>query len=101
MAKTSKKAKNLRQEKLIEKYRAQREELRAIIKNPMTEDEERDEAYQKLRKLPRDSNPNRYRRRCLLTGRPRGNYKKFRISRVMLRELANEGVIPGMKKSSW
>ena len=64
-------------------------------------EEEKDAAWAKLRSLPRDSNPNRIRNRCQFTGRPRGNYRKFGISRIALRELALRGQLPGVRKSSW
>jgi len=87
--------------KLVNQYRGKRRELLAIIKNPASTMEQRQEAYRKLARLPRDSSPVRYRNRCALSGRPRGYYRKFRLSRIALRELALEGKLPGVKKSSW
>ena len=101
MAKTSKIARNQRRMRLAEHYRAQRKELKEIIRSPSSTEEAREEAYARLRALPRDSNPNRIRKRCLVTGRPRGNYRKFGICRVTFREMALEGQIPGVRKASW
>ena len=101
MAKTSKIAKNEQRKRLVKKYAALRAELKTTIQSPSTSDEDRDAAWARLRSLPRDSNPNRIRNRCQFTGRPRGNYRKFGISRIVLRDMAREGEIPGMKKASW
>ena len=101
MAKVSKIAKNEKRKALSEKYRSLRKELRAKVVNEKLPDEERYEAQSKLRKLPKDSCEIRVRNRCLLTGRPRGNYKMFGLSRIAFRELALRGMIPGIKKSSW
>ncbi len=87
--------------KLVDQYRVKRRELLAIIKNLESTMEQRQEAYRKLARLPRDSSAARYRNRCALSGRPRGYYRKFRLSRIALRELALEGKLPGVKKSSW
>lgn len=87
--------------KLVMRHRDQRKELIATIKNPASTMEQRLEAYRKLARMPRDASPVRQRNRCELTGRPRGYYRKFRISRIALRELALEGKLPGVKKSSW
>ena len=101
MAKTSKIAACKKMERLIERYRAQRAELKAIIKNPETSAEARMEAYRKMAKLPKNSSSVRYRNRCGLSGRPRGYLRKFDLCRVMFQELALEGKIPGVTKSSW
>ncbi len=101
MAKKSKLEKNERRRVLVARHASLRKELKAIIQAPSTSDEARDAAYSKLRSLPRDSNPNRIRLRCQFTGRPRGNYRKFGVSRVMLREMALRGEIPGVRKASW
>lgn len=101
MAKKSAIAKNNRRKKLVAKYAERRAELKAIMKDPMSTTEERDDAFLALRKLPRDSSPTRVRNRCELTGRPRGYYRKFGISRIALRELAHRGDLPGVTKSSW
>ncbi len=101
MAKTSSIAKNEKRMKLANKYYARRMELKAIILNPETSYEEQQAAYAKLRKFPRDANPVRVQNRCRVTGRPRAVYRKFGISRITLREMASEGLIPGMTKASW
>lgn len=101
MAKKSKLEKNERRRILVARYAALRRELKAVIKSTTSSDEQKDAAYSKLRALPRDSNPNRIRLRCQFTGRPRGNYRKFGISRVMLRDMGLRGEIPGLKKASW
>ena len=101
MAKKSKIQHNLKRIRLIEKYSAKREALKAIIKNPETTDEEFYQAQKRLAKLPRNSSPIRARNRCSVTGRPRSYIRKFGLSRITFRELANEGKIPGVTKSSW
>jgi small subunit ribosomal protein S14 len=75
--------------------------LKAIAGDASRSDEERFLARLKMAELPRNANPTRVRNRCELTGRPRAYYRKFKLSRVMLRELANKGLIPGVTKSSW
>jgi len=101
VAKKSMVAKTKRCEKLIDQYREKRQTLVAVIKNPDTTDEERRAAYQKLRKMPRNSSATRHRNRCNLTGRPRAFMRKFKLSRIAFRELALEGKLPGVTKSSW
>jgi len=101
MAKTSKIAKNEQRKRLVAKYRELRKELKEIIHSTNASDDTKDAAWAKLRSLPRDANPIRVRHRCQFTDRPRGNYKKFGISRVMFREMALRGEIPGVKKASW
>ena len=101
MAKKSSIEKNERRKRLSKKHAPLRKELYAVIRSQSASDEEKDAAWAKLRSLPRDSNPNRIRNRCQFTGRPRGNYRKFGISRIMLREMARDGEIPGLKKASW
>lgn len=101
MAKKSSIAKNKKRMKLADKYFAKRMELKTVIANPKTSYEERMEAFDKLRKLPRNANPIRIQSRCRVTGRPRAVYKKFGISRITLREMASNGLIPGMTKASW
>lgn len=86
--------------KLVAKYAAKRLELKEAQKKATTF-EEKLEAQRQLQKLPRRSNPNRVVRRCSLTGRPKGVYRKFGLSRSKLRELAMSGKLPGVKKSSW
>lgn len=87
--------------RLAKKYAAKRARLKAEAKNMNLSPEERFTARMKLASLPRNASPVRFRLRCQLTGRPRGNYRKFKISRIALRELASTGQIPGMIKSSW
>lgn len=100
----AKKSKVVREKKIaatIEKYRARRKELKVIIINPKTTPEDRRAAQLALGRLPIRSCPVRYRKRCQLTGRPRGYVGKFKMSRIMLRELALQGKLPGVTKSSW
>ena len=101
MAKTSSVEKNKRREKLSAQYAAKRTKLKATIKNKSVSPEERFEAALKLAELPRNSAKIRVRNRCEITGRPRAVYRKLKLSRNMLRELASMGQIPGMVKSSW
>ena len=101
MAKTSSIQRNLKRIKLANKFLKKREELKKIIKNRQLPLDERFNAQLKLAKLPRNSAKIRIRNRCEMTGRPRGVYRKLKISRIALRELASEGKIPGMTKSSW
>ena len=101
MAKTSMIARERRREKTVLRYSKKRAELKKIIKNPNSSDEERTEAQIKLQKLPRDANPIRLQRRCAITGRPHAVYRKFGLGRNKLRELAMKGDIPGLVKSSW
>ena len=101
MAKQSKIAKNLQRHRLVDKFVEARKELKSIIKNPNTSFEEKKEAIIKLEKMPRDANPIRLRNRCSLTGRPRGFYRRFGLSRIAIREMVNNGLIPGVKKASW
>lgn len=101
MAKTSSVERNKKRERLAQKYAAKRVRLKALAKDETLSMEERFEARLKLAELPRNSAPNRIRLRCGLTGRPRGNYRKFKLSRIALRDLASLGMIPGVVKSSW
>ena len=101
MAKKSSIEKNKRRMKLAKQYAARRARLKAIANDKELPIEDRFTARLKLAELPRNSAPNRIRNRCELTGRPRGNYRKFKLSRIALRELASTGQIPGMVKSSW
>ena len=88
-------------DKVVKKFSKKREALKKIIKNRSLPLEERFNAQLKLAKLPRNSAKNRIRNRCEITGRPHGVYRKLRISRIALRDLASQGKIPGMTKSSW
>ena len=101
MAKTSAIQRNLKRIKLSKKYMNKRNKLKKIIKDKKIPLEERFKAQLKLAKIPRNSAKNRIRNRCEITGRPHGVYRKLRISRIALRELASKGKIPGMTKSSW
>jgi small subunit ribosomal protein S14 len=101
MAKTSAIQRNLKRIKLAKKFLKKRQELKKIINNKKLPLDERFNAQLKLSKLPRNSARTRVRNRCEITGRPHGVYRKLRISRIALRELAAEGKIPGMTKSSW
>jgi small subunit ribosomal protein S14 len=101
MAKTSSIEKNLRRERMVKQYSGRRNRLKDIANNMTLPLEERFKARLKLAELPRNSSPNRVRSRCELTGRPRAVYRKFKLSRIALRELASAGLIPGMTKSSW
>jgi len=101
MAKKSSIQKNLKRIYLANKFFKRREEIKKIVKNRKLPLVERFNAQLKLAKFPKNSAKNRIRNRCEITGRPRGFYRKLRISRIALRELASQGKIPGMTKSSW
>jgi small subunit ribosomal protein S14 len=101
MAKTSSMEKNKRRRKLAAQYAAKRKRLKEIIGDLKKPAEERFAARLKLAELPRNSSPTRIRNRCELTGRARGYYRKLKLCRNQLRELASQGRIPGMVKSSW
>lgn len=101
MAKKSAVEKNKRRMKLAAKFAGRRERLKAIACDESVPNEERFAARIKLAELPRNSAPSRVRNRCEVTGRPRGYYRKLKMSRIALRELASSGKIPGMVKSSW
>ena len=101
MAKTSSIQRNLKRIRLVNKFLKKREKLKKIIKNRKLPLDERFDAQLKLAKLPRNSARIRIRNRCEISGRPRGVYRKLRISRIALRDLASKGKIPGMTKSSW
>jgi len=101
VAKKSKIVKNQRRAELVEMYADKRAELIKVIKDPDADYDAKREAYAELAKLPRDSSPTRYRNRCGVSGRPRGYFRKFGMSRLALRELAHNGELPGVRKSSW
>ena len=101
MAKISMRQRELKREKKIARYQEKRDALRATMKSETASPEEKWEAQIKLQKLPRDSSPIRHTRRCQITGRPHAVYRKFELSRIMLREAAMRGDIPGLKKASW
>ncbi len=101
MAKKSAIEKNKRRIRMAKQQSNKREALRSIARNRELAPEERFEAYLKLAELPRDGSRMRVRNRCQLTGRPRGYYRKLKMSRIALRDLASIGQIPGMTKASW
>jgi len=101
MAKTSAIQRNLKRIKLAKRFLKKRESLKKIIQNKKLPLTERFAAQLKLAKIPRNSARTRIRNRCEITGRPHGVYRKLRISRIALRQLASSGKIPGMTKSSW
>jgi len=101
MAKKSAIEKNSRRNRLAKRIAAKRSRLRAIAIDREAPPEERFVAQLKLAELPRNSSETRVRNRCSITGRPRGYYRKFKLSRIAVRELASSGQIPGMVKSSW
>ncbi|HBF23748.1 MAG TPA: 30S ribosomal protein S14 [Planctomycetes bacterium] len=101
MAKTSVKNRQIRRKGLVAQHAEKRRELTAILKNAGASLEEKYAAYQKLASLPRDSSAVRLHNRCQVTGRPRGYYRKFGISRLVFRRLAHKGELPGVRKSSW
>ena len=101
MAKLSSINKNERRKKLVKKYAGRYAKLKAMAADTSLDDGERLIARLKMAEIPRNGNPTRIRNRCELTGRPRAYYRKFRLCRVQLRDLANKGLIPGVVKSSW
>ena len=101
MAKLSSINKNERRKKLVAQNAAKYAKLKAIADDESKDETERLMARLKMAELPRNGNPTRVRNRCELTGRSRAYYRKFRLSRLMLREMANKGLIPGVTKSSW
>jgi small subunit ribosomal protein S14 len=101
MAKTSKIVKNEERKAIVARYAEKRAALRATIDSVTTSDAEKQEAYNKLRKLPRDSSKTRIRNRCAMTGRPRAYLRQFGLSRITFREMALQGLIPGVRKASW
>ncbi len=101
MAKTSMINREVRRTKLVKRYAKKRAELKATIIEPNVSFEVQQDAMFRLQKLPRDSSPVRHRNRCSITGRPRGFYRKFGLSRNKLREAAMRGDVPGLRKASW
>jgi small subunit ribosomal protein S14 len=101
MAKKCQIERNEKRQRLAKKYSARRAKLKALARDKSLSPEERFNARLKLARLPRNSSPDRYRLRCELTGRSRGNYRKFKLCRMAIRELGSSGQIPGMIKSSW
>lgn len=101
MAKSSMIAREAKRTKIVAKFAKKREELKATIKDVNISYEDRMEAQQQLQKLPRDASPSRGRRRCSITGRPHGVYRKFALCRNKLREHTMRGDVPGLRKASW
>lgn len=101
MAKLALKNREAKRAMMVAKYAAKRSELMSIIDNAKLTDDERMQARLKLQQLPRNASPVRQRNRCVLTGRPRGVFKKFGLCRNKLRDIAMRGEVPGMTKSSW
>lgn len=101
MAKKSSIEKNERRKQLSQRFAAKRKALKAVIQNPNASDEEKVAAQFALQKLPRNSSPVRIRNRCQMTGRSRGYEGAFGLSRIALREMANNGLLPGVRKASW
>jgi small subunit ribosomal protein S14 len=101
MAKTSMIQREVHRLQTAKKYAVKRAALKKIVLSTTATDEEKWEAQVKLQKLPRDASPSRQRRRCHITGRPHGNYRKFGLCRIKLREHAMKGDVPGLTKASW
>ncbi len=101
MAKESMIQRDLKRTKIVDKYAKKRAEIKAIIADPKASYEEMMDAQVRLQKLPRNASPTRQRNRCQLSGRPRGYYRKFGLSRNKLREAAMRGDVPGLVKASW
>ena len=101
MAKTNMVEREKRRAKIVRKYATRRAQLKELIRSPKTSPEERAAAQAKLQSQPRDASPSRQRNRCAITGRSRGVYRKFGLSRVKIREVAMRGEIPGLSKASW
>lgn len=101
MAKKSMIAREIKRQKTVERFSSKRAALKKIISDSSSSDEEKYLAREKLQKLPRDASPIRLQRRCQITGRPHAVYRKFGLSRNKLRELAMNGDVPGLVKSSW
>ena len=101
MAKTSMVEREKRRKRTVAKYAKKRAAIKATIRDPKASDEQRWDAQVALQKLPRDSSPSRQRRRCGLTGRPHGVYRKFGLGRNKLRESAMRGDVPGLVMASW
>jgi small subunit ribosomal protein S14 len=101
MAKKSSIEKNNRRRRLAKKYSGRRTRLKTIARDKTKPIEERFAASLKLAEMPRNSSPTRIRNRCEISGRPRGFYRKHKLSRIALRELGSQGMIPGLLKSSW
>jgi small subunit ribosomal protein S14 len=101
MAKTSKIAKNKRRKVLVDRYAERRAELVRVIKDPEASYDEKRDAYAAIAKMPRDASATRYRNRCAVSGRPRGYFRQFGLSRIAVRDMAHKGELPGIRKASW
>lgn len=101
MAKTSLIQKEERRRKRVAQFAERRAALVAVLKDPNASLDEKDAAYKAIQKMPRDASPVRLHNRCSITGRPRGFYRRFGVSRLVLRRLAHNGELPGVRKSSW
>jgi len=101
MAKKSSVAKNEERRRLVTRYEERRKTLKAMARDKNATPEERFAAQLKMQSLPRNANPTRVRNRCNLSGRPRGYYRKFGLSRIAIRDLGSTGQLPGVVKSSW
>ena len=101
MAKTAWFERNKKKAATVKKYAARRAKIKEQIRDPRASQEDRMAAIEALQKLPRDSSPSRARSRCAITGRSRGNYSKFGLGRVKLREATMRGDVPGLRKASW
>jgi small subunit ribosomal protein S14 len=101
MAKLSSINRNEKRKRMAKKYAAKYAKLKEMANDESLDDSERLIARLKMAEIPRNANPTRIRNRCELSGRPRGYYRKFKLSRIALRDLANKGLIPGVTKSSW
>lgn len=101
MAKKSKIARNEQRKVIVARYAERRAELKELIRNPRTPEDRRAAALSAMQRLPRDAGPVRLRNRDAADGRPRGNLRKFGLSRVRVREMAHRGELPGVHKSSW
>jgi small subunit ribosomal protein S14 len=101
MAKTSMVEREKRRAAIVKKYATKRAKLKELIRSPQSTPEQRAAAVAALQAMPRDASPSRQRNRCAITGRSRGVYRKFGLSRVKIREVASRGEIPGLAKASW
>ncbi|MDW8469411.1 MAG: 30S ribosomal protein S14 [Burkholderiales bacterium] len=101
MAKLAVKLRNEKRRKMVEKFKAKRQALLEVLRDPRATEEAKQQARAKLQQLPRDASPVRLRNRCAITGRPRGFYRRFGLGRNKLRELALRGEVPGVIKASW
>lgn len=101
MAKESMKAREVKRAKLVAQYAEKRAALKKIVNDPNSDPVDAFEAAQKLQSIPRNANPIRLHNRCKITGRPKGYMRLFGLSRIQFREMASNGLIPGVKKASW